>query len=430
MVIRNLFICFSLIAVMLGCSSSGNDYPPSTTCGTSCKDGKGAPGTGNNINEFIDNLEGVDAAEVDQGVREVALLNHLVNNNINTYMKIMDENITVMSSKVEQACMGDAEVLVEDLRSYLKLTVGAFHRVEPFIFGPLFTDDPTKYGANNPYRKFLFSHEIPTKQAGFLESEIQFATFDKEDYDPNVSTANLGFDALAFHFFVVLKDKEKLTSAEDSCWHLKFIQKDLKTRWTTLNTLWNKEVIEPLKSPDGLTKAKVYLTQINQGLIDFVDKILKDARLKAPLGLSSGASDAFPCTVNVDCHERYLIHQFMGNTAQVSFINSIQAIERAFGKEEAALNGDFGINAFIKAGKNDLSKSSQSLASRELSAKWQGLPSGDKFVEMVKNFNKDETDTDLAQAYDLVLQLSDYMKGEFLVDMSVKIPDSVGGDND
>ena len=110
--------------------------------------------------------------------------------------------------------------------------------------------------------------------------------------------------------------------------------------------------------------------------------------------------------------------------------SELKSIEKAFGKSDAPMNKEFGINAYVQASEKSLSDVAVLMTANKFSEAWQALPSGMAFTDLVKNYNEDSKPNELFVPYQRVLELSDYMKNEFLLDVSIKIPDSVGGDND
>ncbi|MEM7646023.1 MAG: hypothetical protein AAF203_03865, partial [Pseudomonadota bacterium] len=186
---------------------------------------------------------------------------------------------------------------------------------------------------------------------------------------------------------------------------------------------------------NGISQTDTLFSNFVKDLVVFADKILKDQKMAASLGLK--VTESYPCSKGKDCHE-YLEHPYSG-LAREALIKNLEAIDHAFNgsKNKSATIYDFSLNRYLEEAGVTITKDNKGVQVSELIETFSALPEGSAFYGLFANAYTD-SDSDLVikesnqafQAFQELKQLTDWLKTDFVMDLNTNLPGTVQGDND
>lgn len=396
-----------VLSLFMGCSTSITEGPRLSTDHNTDKVGGGTPGS----------LTDSDLATTQFIVMD--LLDGPVND--------LQSAVESLHQKTHLAC-ASSKIPLSDLKKDWTRAMTAFHKSEVFIFGPLLQKGDANLNDENPIKEMLYSMVDPGQQALMIDREIQKAFDLKEKYRPRSRKAILGLDALEYVFYSKDFEEGQVSAQSQPCEYLKYITADLLQRVNQLLIDWNEMVVKPLHTANGQTKGRYYLDRLTQGMVHFIDKGLKSRKVAVPLAIPISNNQSFPCKQGVDCHLKYSEHSH-SLLGRESVILNLITLEASF----AGMGGDkqgFGYNQHLQA-LGVYNPQLDALAQHELSDYWRSLPRGANYHQTLAAYDgSTPSDNKIYQGFLLLKDFTFWLKTDFIVDINLKLPDGVQGDND
>ncbi len=372
---------------------------------------------------------------LEQGDPELELLTHLTTNLIKPSLTEMVTEAKSLQSQVNQACESDQGVATEQLQATWEKMMGAFHYSEVFLYGPLLIDEVDQVDDENRIKEGIYSLQKPEDQAGLIEFAIEDASLDPENYVLEANPTYLGMDAIEYILFEILSGRPELKKTDLECGYLKLVNQDLLDKLSIVESQYSEKVDQPLQTAEGRTQVRKYLDGINKGVISFSDKVLKDRKMAVPLGKTikdaNGQDKVFDCEQGVDCHKKFMEHQYSGFTVG-SLQSSLQALSDAFLGVENGVTKSYSYDQFIRRRMGKTQKATAiSTVPKGVKSVLGQFKTGHDYVESVGAYDgSDNTQNTAFLAYSVLRTFTTWLKKDFIVEMNAELPGSVQGDTD
>lgn len=337
-----------------------------------------------------------------------------------------------LNQEIHRACNSEEPVLVSYLQDLWVQAMMDFHYLEVFNFGPI-TTGRSEGTVEGRLKGAIYSLPQVNHEAS-IDREIDKAFQQQENYKiRGLKNHLLGFDSIEYVLFSRYLSHEQFTSSSRECVYLKYIATDLEQRVNKLTGLWQEQELPFLQSPEVQTNlASTYVNRIAEGITPFVDKIVKDRKLAAALGIP--VSETYDCEQGFNCHSLYLEHPH-AKMAQESLLVHLQAIEDAFistsKKQTNSPEESFTFNDYFEQSGLSLKSLNEDLFAGEFTQTWNELPQGEEYIDLFATYSAElGTENKAFSAYQKVQGLTRWLKTGFIVSLNVNLPGSVQGDND
>ncbi len=357
--------------------------------------------------------------------KDFELASHLINSMMAPRVASLLGGMSELQKSVRQVCGGEiAPQPVEHFQSLWTQVMLDYHYTEVFLYGPLLVEEKDKFGDFNPIKDVIYSLQDPEKQAQIIDLEVNKANTLGDKYRLRSRSNIIGLDSIEYLLFKRMSEGFIMAQGNETCVYFQAVNDNLMEWIGKVSESFFKMVYDPFQTAAGQTQARAYADACTKGLVSFADKVLKDRKLAAPLGIQS--SSGHSCNQGVDCHTLYIEHQY-ANISRLSTLTSLQAIEDSFmGTVSGQLSG-LGFASYIE---ND-SAQLKSLANNELVKTWEAMPAGVDYFESFAQYQGDESLENKAYAaYSRVKKLTDWLKTDFIADMNAELPENVQGDTD
>ena len=150
-----------------------------------------------------------------------------------------------------------------------------------------------------------------------------------------------------------------------------------------------------------------------------------------------GLRKEIQCPKN-NCAGLYLEHPFSA-MAREAVIENLRAISDVLsGKVLDDGESGFGYKSYFEQSGNLEENRSLIIGAKDLISQWESLPEGDAYFQLFsetnevvsKSSNPLEESGEILALYGNLKEITDWMKGDFVVDLNTNLPGSVQGDND
>ena len=317
-----------------------------------------------------------------------------------------------------KAC-GEESASVADLRKAWWDVMGQFHKLDVIAYGPL-SDN------KNALRDQIYSWPL-TINTSSIDTQMTRAHEKQDQYKfRSDSFSIIGLDALEYILFAVLPEDGEVTKDMEACPYLSLAAADVFAASVKLNKDFQANEVLQTKGEKTSEDYNQVISRMVQALQFFEDSI-KERKLGLPLDLIE-VEDGPSCDLGVDCHE-YLEHPF-AKISRRAVLKNLEGFASVY-YGTTSKGDEFGFRDYIiEAGfQDEIRKVDQAIV--DTKNVLDLLPEGDQFVEMVKNFNSDDCgQTALCEAYQKSVVIADWIKGDFILQMSKDLPIGVQGDND
>lgn len=355
--------------------------------------------------------------------KELLLSQHIMLGLMDPQMQALDRSVNNLQAKVAVGCSDKETVAIGDLRDQWKLVMSQYHYLATFNHGPLAID-------NGAVAEFIYSLPGELGKQQLIDREIKKAEKSQEKYKiRKEKTTILGLDSMEYVLFERLEGDEELNSALQECVYLDYLAQDIKSRVNRVSDQWRGETLPNYLSPEVQSNLKDYNAELAKGIIVYTDKVLKDQKIGAPLGLK--AAESFKCVPGESCHTLYLEHSY-SESGQAALITQLRALEDVFsGQSLSGQTKNFGFNDYLQEMDVALKSINFEIGQHQISQAWQALPSGAAYEQLFAEYGEsNNNENPVYQAYLKVRDLSSWLKTEFIVDLSSQLPGAVQGDND
>ena len=355
------------------------------------------------------------------------LVEHVIFDIVDPRLRSFQSHVESMGTQLNAVCKGEGQIEVLELRKLWVAAIMDFHYLEALPFGPLGDQD-------GKLRKRIYS--LPVVDQGLLiEREIQRAAQMGSDYrQTRVRQHLLGFDVLEYVFFEHFeRPDEQINKEHQACSYMSFVHKDIHAQTERWVQRWSVEQVDFIRSPEGQSRMREVLSKITGSLILFTDKELKDKKLASAMGLRK----ELQCPKN-NCAGLYLEHPFSA-MAKEAVVENLRAISDVLsGKVVDDGKPGFGYKSYFEQSGNLEENHSLITSARDLISRWENLPAGNAYFQLFseanevvsKSSNPLEEENEILELYGSLKQITDWMKGDFVVDLNTNLPGSVQGDND
>jgi hypothetical protein len=345
---------------------------------------------------------------------------------------LVDPKVTSFSQKVDhlktqlQNYCDTNEVNQNDVKKAWLEAMLDFHYLEALPFGPL---NPKKSELS------LFIYSLPQVNADkIIDLEVEKAFAKKENFKlKSPKPTLLGLDALEYIFFSYLNhDSEKR-----SCFYSLYVANELAKKVDEYKLRWNVEQIEYLQNPINLANLSDFIPTMTSSVITFFDQTLKERKISAPLGLN--ASTTNPCIAGENCHIFYTEHPY-ALIGKEALLENMKAIVDAFnGSSLKSISRGYGYFRYISQLEVATKNQSEEILLQQIKNQMSELSQREEFALEFKDFYIQDSvsqkwvENKKSNIYQIFLDLqnfSDWLKTDFIIELSGQLPGTVQGDND
>lgn len=355
---------------------------------------------------------------------DLLLSQHLMLNLMTPKTRNLESSAQNLESSVVSLCEADS-VSLQEVRDQWRQTMDQLHYLSVFNFGPLGQ-------ANNAEVNLIYSPERELNKEGLIDVQIRIAAKKKGKYKIRTEKpVYMGLDAIEYVLFSRWAERAELDETAEECVYLKYVVKDVRSRIEAVQARWQDQVLTNYLSEPVQANLFAFNSRLAKGMIVYADKVLKDKNLATPMGLE--VTGDHNCTPGVNCHSLYLRHPY-AKTAKSAVAVQLRALEDVFSGRipNNSQSRGFGFNDYLTFYIGVENKSiNQKMNQSSLSQTWSNLPDGEEYVALFVDHGRDPSPENLIyQSFQEVRELTTWMKDEFIVDLSSRLPGSVQGDND
>ena len=324
-----------------------------------------------------------------------------------------------LNSEITSACGEGGGRPVHGLKQIWTGAMMDFHYLEVLAFGPYDSEE-------RALKDKIYS--LPVEgQAQLIEREIKKASRRGDQYRQRRSASHLtGLTSLEYVLFEHFEGISGIDDETPACPYLVFVAKELKSQTGEFVDKWKTEEMDFIKTPEGQTRIREFFKKITDSLIGFVDKGVKDRKVKKPMGLGGDCSN---------CAELHLEHPFSG-LAKEALVENLRAFSEVLSGQTFEGEAGFGYSSYLTH--LGLSEDQLSIVGRShrLSVQWNQLPGGRDYFNLFAEINGLGAvggSLEGKRIYQLYLDLkylTDWLKKDFVVYLNTGLPGSVQGDND